>query len=137
MARALDDEWNLSPERQTELLQKDQEQSWTDITDDEIESFDDILTFLDADGYLFYLPAFMSYALRRHSDSASFALDAATFACANSAERLHLFTPSQMRCVIDFLTFAAAAERGFDTSWASYAVDHLKINAPAAEQAAP
>jgi hypothetical protein len=134
VARALDDEWNLSPESHAELRENDKEQSWVDIADNEIEKFDDILTFLDADGYLFYLPAFMSYSLRRYNDSDSVALDAPIFACANCAERLHLFSPTQMRCVIDFLTFAACEEGRFNTSWAAYAIDHLKLNAPEAEQ---
>lgn len=50
----------------------------------------------------------------------------------NCAEKLHLFSPTQMRCVIDFLTFASGEEGRFNSSWAAYAIDHLKLNAPEA-----
>jgi hypothetical protein len=65
VALALDDEWAIDDERGRELYAQDAEQHWQDLTDPEIQEFCSILPWLDDEGLRFYLPAFMSYALRR------------------------------------------------------------------------
>lgn len=65
-ARAMDD--YMSPEQCQKARRADQEESWTDLTDDKIEKYNDVLTFLDTKGFRFYIPAFMRWVLR-HPDS--------------------------------------------------------------------
>ena len=129
VARALDDDWKLSPSQAEERRASDGEAQWTDIPDEEIEAFDDIFPFLDSQGYLFYLPAFMSYSLRRYMDSDSCALDAPIHACANGCDRMKLFSPEQVALVIEFLEFCARHDGKFDAPWARYAIDHLRLSA--------
>ena len=132
VARGIDDDSNLSSARLEELRAQDQESSWTELTDDDIEYFDDILPWLDPDGYRFYLPAFMSYTLRRYRDSASLAMNGTIYSCTNCvcSHTFALFTAAQMRCVVEFLEFCAVADEYLDAAHAAYAVDHLELNAP-------
>jgi len=46
-------------------MAEDHEQHWQELSDADIEEFCSILPWLDDEGLRFYLPAFMSYALRR------------------------------------------------------------------------
>jgi hypothetical protein len=126
VARALDDEWWVTERRRVNLRKEDREVRWTDLTDADIEAFADIFPFLHAEGHHFYLPAFMSYALRRYRDSDSLATDNVIYACARSHDDFALFTPEQMRCVIDFLTFCAVNVDYFDAQHAACAVDFLE-----------
>lgn len=64
VAIALDDKWYPNGKRCQELYALDLEQRWHDLTDAEIEEFCSILPWLDDEGFRFYLPAFMDYALR-------------------------------------------------------------------------
>ena len=42
----------------------DPERHWWDVADEKLAKFGDSLTFLDAAGYVFYLPAYLSFACR-------------------------------------------------------------------------
>lgn len=134
VARALDDEWEVSEAREAVLHGADSETHWSELTDIDIEQFDDIFAFLDADGYRFYLPAYMAYALRRHRNSDSGAINHTIHACTFYQGSFAQFTPLQMRCVLDFLTFCASNDDYFDAEQAAYAVDYLEQNAPSAQQ---
>ncbi len=61
-ARAMDD-YNSQQECRAARA-KDKEKSWEDIADDKIEEYCDVLPWLDAKGFRFYLPAFMRWTLR-------------------------------------------------------------------------
>lgn len=65
VALALDDEWIVDDGRGRELYAQDLEQRWQDLADPEIQEFCSILPWLDDEGLRFYLPAYMSYGLRR------------------------------------------------------------------------
>ena len=126
VARALDDEWNVLPERRALIRKQDREKRWSELTDKDIEYFYNIFPFLDAEGYHFYFPAFMSYALRRHRDSDSLASDFTIYACTHDCERFALFDAAQMRCVIDFLHFCMENDGYLDGKQAKRAVALLQ-----------
>ena len=130
VARELDDDCEVMATRCDELRASDPEKHWSDLPDDEIEAYDDIFPFLDAQGYHFYLPAYMSFAIRRHRDSDSAAIFYVVLACANGSGKFDLFTPSQMKCVFEFLSFCVENDGYFDGSWAAYSIDFLRLNAP-------
>lgn len=106
VARGFDDEWVLSLERGRELTALDSEQSWTDVTDEAVETFQEYFCFADAEGWRFYLPAHMSYYLRHLGACGS---QAVYFACTRG-DRLDLLNDEQLACVIEFLELVHAQE---------------------------
>ncbi len=96
VARGYDDEWNLSEERIQELAALDPEQHWMEVSAESTQ----------AEGWRFYLPAFLRHYL------AEFPLpgwDAVYWAC---AERKHfdLITPEQAAFIDEFLNLCHAWE---------------------------
>jgi len=63
VARGYDDEWNLTEERIAELTAQDTEQTWEDVSDVAIELHQEYFSFSDAEGWLFYLPAYLCHYL--------------------------------------------------------------------------
>ena len=100
VARGYDDEWLLSEERVSELAAQDTEQSWTDVSDESMQSCQEYFMFSDAEGWRFYLPAYLCHYLRGFPN---FGWDAVYWACA-SATHIDLLTEPQLRCVDSFLT---------------------------------
>ena len=106
VARGYDDEWFLSDERIDELLALDAEQHWTDVSAEATQQFQEYFIYSNAEGWRFYLPAFLRHYL------AEFPLsrwDAAYWAC---VQRTHfdLFTPAQIAFVHEFLVLCNAWE---------------------------
>lgn len=98
VARGYDDEWELSEERVAELSALDPEQHWTEVPS-KAKFFPEYFIFSDAEGWRFYLPAFLRHYLE------GFPLhnwDAVRTAC---VERTHfeLFTQEQVALVDEFL----------------------------------
>ena len=56
----------------------DTEVRWQDVSDDKLVRFQSVLPFLDAEGFRFYFPRFMTFALR-HADSESAVPDTAIY----------------------------------------------------------
>jgi hypothetical protein len=63
VARALDDEWFPSPKRVAELQLLDIEEDWREVEPDEIREFSNVLFWISPDGFRFYFPAFLRYAI--------------------------------------------------------------------------
>jgi hypothetical protein len=63
VARGYDDEWFLSPARGAELAALDPEQHWMEVTAESTRCFQEYFTFSDAEGWRFYLPAFLHHFL--------------------------------------------------------------------------
>jgi hypothetical protein len=130
VAMAIDNEWAVPESRRTkshrkELPAQDDDNHWWELTDKDIEAYGGIFPYLDAEAFRFYLPAFMSYALRRHRTSSSSATDWAISACAYSRERFALFDGAQLHCVLDFLIFFSANGDRFTSRRADEALDFL------------
>jgi hypothetical protein len=112
VARGYDDEWHLSMERGLELTAQDPEQIWTEVTDAAIHNFQEYFSFSDAEGWRFYLPAYMSYYLRDPLHRHYVALDACFWGDPEFGRvtRLDLLTPEQLACFHDFFHFAELVE---------------------------
>ncbi len=85
-ARHIDDNYCDDPE----LQNKDAEVSWIDVADEKMRFFSDVFAFLDAEGFRFYVPAFMGWMLR----DAHGGLDSSfCFALCGSMESDGVYTP--------------------------------------------
>ncbi len=99
VARGYDDEWHLSADRVRELTALDPEKSWSEVTDEAIQSFQEYFTFSDAEGWRFYLPAFLCHYLRHFPDCG---WDAVYWACIRR-DRIDLLNEAQLRCLDRFV----------------------------------
>ncbi|MBL9114554.1 MAG: hypothetical protein JNJ83_06065 [Verrucomicrobiaceae bacterium] len=99
VADGFDDEWTLSPERQAELSAYDTESHWTEVTDEAIAGAQNYFAFSDAEGWRFYLPAFIRHYLKEFPLSG---WDAVKSAC-QSRECFELLTDDQIALIDDFL----------------------------------
>jgi hypothetical protein len=115
-AGAMDD-WK-SAEEQRAARRLDGEARWQDVPDEDISARDSALSFLNAKGFRYYVPAFMLYALRHWAEDSDSVLSSCKY------HLLHLpstslrqsepsriaaryqFTAAQSRAVASFLRFA-------------------------------
>jgi hypothetical protein len=100
VALAIDDDWVVPRERAWELAALDTEQDWTEVSDDAIEQCRTYFAFSDAEGWRFYLPAYISYYLRRFPSPDC---DAAYWACTDPNPQFGLLSPDQLACVHKFI----------------------------------
>jgi hypothetical protein len=105
VARGFDDEWNLSDERIQELAALDPEQDWRDVSERDVIAFNEYFTFSDAEGWRFYLPAFMRHYLSNLKDPSG---DAVYWACTSKNLKFDMLTPQQLECVREFLDIVHA-----------------------------
>ena len=98
-----------------------------------IEECPDALSFLDPEGWRFYLPAYMRWALRDLKDSHSTAIDQTIYsldcgdsppsAVGHSTARFRTLNRAQAQAVHRFLTFAADNDDTCDAVVAQQALD--------------
>lgn len=134
-ARVLDDYG--TPEDEAEARTQDADTRWQDVPDLWIEEFGDTLSFFDPEGFHYYIPAFMIWALRHYDTSESFAGRAAVYAfgvnplAQGNTERFQLFDRHQARAVARFLDYfahhadddhadAETAQRALDAYWQQF-----------------
>ncbi len=111
VARGYDDEWILTEKRCRELAALDPELHWTEVSAEATRRFQEYFTFSDAEGWRFYLPAFLRHFL------ADFPLchwDAVHTAC---RRRTHfdLITQPQMAFIDEFLALCQTWDSTWDT----------------------
>lgn len=106
VARGYDNEWNLSEERIKELAALNPEQHWTDVTSEYTQQFQEYFTFSDAEGWRFYLPAFLRHYLAEFPLSG---WDAVYWAC-TGRKHFDLLTPEQVAFIDEFLELCHAWE---------------------------
>ena len=99
VARALDDEWNLSEERHAELRAMDPEENWEDVDGNVAVCFFEYFTFSDDEGWRFYLPVLIRHYLLHFPDSAE---DNVSDAC-KKRTHMGLLNAVQLECVDRFL----------------------------------
>jgi hypothetical protein len=104
---------------------KDTDQRWWEVRDEWIESFSGIggLSFLDEAGFRYYLPAYMSYFLRKREEPNSLTFHL----CKDRRNYDALFSTGQNATIGRFLDFVChdlreecLAPEVFDEGWASY-----------------
>jgi hypothetical protein len=114
-AMAIDDRG--SPEEQRAARRLDLEGRWQDVPDGDIFECCSALSFLDEEGFRYYIPAFMVYGLKHWGDDPNFILDSCEYHLlheypkslrksdpASIAGRYH-FTDAQSKAVASFLRF--------------------------------
>ena len=99
VARGYDDEWFLSDERVAELAALDPEQHWTEVSAEATRQIQEYFTFSDAEGWRFYLPAFLRHYL---ADFPLCGWDAVHTAC-QTREHFELITEPQVAFIDEFL----------------------------------
>ena len=99
VARGFDDEWTLSEQRVAELAAFDAEQHWTDVSAESTRQFQEYFTFSDAEGWRFYLPAFIRHYL---ADFPINHWDAVYWACVQKSH-FELITSPQITFIDEFL----------------------------------
>jgi hypothetical protein len=88
----------------------DTEDRWQDVPDAKLDQFSDTLPFMDPEGFRFYLPRFMLFALKHRGGtefSGSSASDTAIYWTdpRQSGDKTSLFTPPQRAAVHAFNVF--------------------------------
>jgi hypothetical protein len=106
VARGYDDEWNLSEERISELAARDPETDWREVDNEAIQSFQEYFSFSDAEGWRFYLPAFMRHDLRSFPDRG-----VAAYSACKSRNHVDLLSPEQLACIDRFVSLWDEYER--------------------------
>jgi hypothetical protein len=98
------DDYGTEADR-TKARAQDEQIDWRRISEDLIGRYSWCLSFFDADGMRFHLPAYMRFALRHYKDSASASIDFAIYALGREDERFIGFTAPQRAAVRQFLKF--------------------------------
>ncbi len=105
-----DSEWEIAGKGRSDLR-------WQDISDSEIEECDFLLTHMQAEELLYYLPAYMRYSVKNHwkgdADVIGFtiyavypsALDEVLFN--HEVEKFDLLNRAQREMIVKFLKFVA------------------------------
>ena len=106
VARGYDDEWNLSPARFAELEAMDPEQHWTEVTSESTQSFQEYFAFSDAEGWRFYLPAYMFHYLAEFPCGGH---EAVRQAC-REKKHCDLLSPEQLAFLDEFTALCDAWE---------------------------
>lgn len=129
VARALDDEWYPSASRVQELQRLDREQSWRDLSDEELVEFCDVLSWMDPEAFRFYYPAFLAYTLRNWNGVHNRIHDEALESIAHKPENIESMSLAEAKLVCRIIQRLQATENGC-YSRASESLDLLakKIN---------
>ncbi|QIF01784.1 DUF6714 family protein [Roseimicrobium sp. ORNL1] len=98
VATGLDNEWNLADERIAELSARDPEQHWMEVTAEAVRDCRHYFTFSDAEGWRFYLPAFLQHGLAGFPNGDH---DAVYHACV-SRKHVDLLTTEQLAFLDEF-----------------------------------
>ena len=122
-ANAIDD-WKTIPEQHF-ARKLDCETRWQDVPEQAIVSYGSALSFLDAKGFRYYLPAFMIFALRNWDNQYGRVADSCVFHLLHEKQKslrqsnpgsiaeMYGFTQAQSRAIAHFLRFVAGPDDEF------------------------
>jgi hypothetical protein len=100
----------------------DTDRRWQDVPDKDIEDYYNILSFLDAEGLRYYVPAYMVWALKHLKTSGSMSSDSIIYTFVpylntghyeRQLERFAIFTTEQNKAICGFLRFMSEHSDGF------------------------
>ena len=90
------------------------ERTWSEIPDEVIDNHEAALSFVDPEGFRYYLPAFMRWALRHYKQSNRITVDTAIYALYPgpgffewNMQRFQVFNEEQSKVICRFLRFMA------------------------------
>ncbi len=110
-----------SDEDRTEARKLDRDRTWQDVPSADIERFSWVLSFMDPIGFRYYLPAYMTWALKNYRNSNSASIDHAIYSLTPSdkvdiaewqEERFNAFSASQAQAIKSFLHYMAKNSDG-------------------------
>lgn len=117
------DDYGSAQERSA-ARQRDMDSHWHDVPGADIEQHYSILSFLDAKGLRYYLPAYMIWTLRNYATSPSATIDSTIYALGFDNSHFHIFTPRQSKAIARFLEYMVLYATAFcDSGAASSALD--------------
>ena len=108
VARALDDEWEISERRAAELANQDPETDWREVSEEKTKVYQEYFNFSNAAGWRFYLPAFMTHYL---SDFPDYSWDAVYWACVRR-EKFDELREEEIAVVEKFVALCQKYEAG-------------------------
>ena len=133
-ARAIDD-YKSEPERKN-ARKLDKDNSWDEVPDADIEHYYDVFSFFDVEGFRYYLPAYMIWAIKHFevsescsSDNVIYVLTRSTILIERDTQAFNSFNPAQCRAICHFLKFmvsnpmfadADAAKEALDEYWGEF-----------------
>ena len=86
----------------------DNDLHWWEIPAEQLEQFHTALSFMDAEGFRYYIPAYMTHALRT-CEGGSLSIDAALVSLfplhSSASDRYALLNHDQKKCIAQFLWF--------------------------------
>jgi len=100
------DDYGTSAERKKARAQ-DELEDWKRIPEELVSRYYSCLSFFDAEGMRFHLPAYMRFALRHYKNSDSASIDSTIFTLGYGDDRFSLLTAPQRVAVRHFLKFMA------------------------------
>jgi uncharacterized protein DUF6714 len=119
----------LTGERLAKERKRDTDTHWTEIPGETISRFYSALSFMDAEGFCYYIPAYMNWTLQNYRASNSASTDSTISALWTNTKRADkryaLLTDEQRACIARFLWFmaTAAADGRADASAATRALE--------------
>ena len=108
-----------------ELSKFDEREDWSKIDDKTLEKFSVTFSFTDLNGFKFYTPAYMTYAIKNFDTSESIITDFTIYAMDTDHYLLRdigikgVFNSNQLLCIIGFLMFVIDNPAHFDSKIAS------------------
>jgi len=124
-AQVLDDYGG--PEERAQARAKDIDKTWKDVPEKDISSTDAVLSFLDAKGFRYYIPAYMVWYLRNIDSRGCECCNSNTFGSVtfhltykveeNKDRKFQLLTVEQSRAIAHFLILEAEREEAFERKW--------------------
>jgi hypothetical protein len=103
-----------SARERAKARKRDTDERWQDVPDDDIESHQSALCFLDPEGFRYYLPAYMRWSLLHYKSSDSLASDSTIYSLGPAGnkgvtdwnrERWGVFTERQTQVILAYLRF--------------------------------
>ena len=101
---------------------------WTDIDDKYMASYSSVMDYMDSQGILWVMPAYMTYIIK-HFKEGSFSVDSTIYtleAGGLGTDKLDLYSEAQKRVIAQFLVFMVeAGEKWVDVESAQNALDKV------------
>ncbi|MCP4354175.1 MAG: hypothetical protein GY793_00820 [Proteobacteria bacterium] len=110
VARAIDD--YVSSDKYEALREKDNEEKWQDISDKDVETYNDILPFLDPVGFRYYIPRYMLWTLNNYTVSDLSISDLTIYAFSECFEEWQILNAEQKVACLEFLKYCSDDNSG-------------------------
>lgn len=122
-ADAIDD--YKSERDQLQARKLDQLDSWMNVSDADIEHYPCVLAFMDEQGLLFHIPAYMRFAVRHLYDSNAISIDFTIYSLMHDYWKKVKLTAEQRDAIVKFLAFMSERDDYADGTAARKALEDV------------